>query len=105
MKRSNRPDHCMWDGDCDHCGWAFCIATASEAARFYTREEAETRKRYGRGISYARGGRKLTAEERDQVRREIREGRDTAEIALLHGITLETVRYYRRHQKHDQSGK
>lgn len=41
-------DGCQWDGDCDHCGAHDCIASWRQAFQFYSREEAESRKRYGR---------------------------------------------------------
>lgn len=104
MRQSGRPDRCIWDGDCDRCGWAFCIATPAQASSFYRREEEECRRRYGRGIADARGTHKLTAEERNQVKQEIRDGAETVEIALRHHVAVETIRYYRR-QMNDQRGK
>lgn len=39
---------CEWDGDCDNCPEYDCIATPSQASKFYNREERETKRRYGR---------------------------------------------------------
>lgn len=102
MRHSGRPDRCIWDGDCDRCGWAFCIATPAQASSFYRREEEECRRRYGRGIGDARGMHKLTAEERKQVKREIMDGEDTATIALKYRVATETIRYYKRQIKKER---
>lgn len=41
---------CQWNGDCDHCGWAFCIATSKQCKEFYSREETETKRKWGNKI-------------------------------------------------------
>lgn len=97
--RLDRPDHCLWNGDCDHCGWGFCIATAKQASAFYRREEAESRRRYGRGIADARGAHKLTSAERELIKKEICSGGNATEIALRYGISAQRVRYYKRQMK------
>ena len=33
-----RKKYCEWDGDCEHCGAADCIARPSQCARFNTRD-------------------------------------------------------------------
>lgn len=40
-------DKCEQDGDCDHCLSDDCIATFSQASKFYVREEKITRQKYG----------------------------------------------------------
>ena len=41
-------NRCEWDGDCDNCPADDCVATFSQASKFYVREENQTRQRYGR---------------------------------------------------------
>ena len=97
MKRYNRPDHCLWDGDCDHCGWDFCIATSSQAAAFYHREERETEKRYGRGLARHQKARaKLTPEEKAGIMQAIRDGESLDSIAERYDIVRETARNYQK---------
>lgn len=45
---------CLWDGNCDCCPEADCIATFSQASKFYVREEAECHRRYGRNLAQYR---------------------------------------------------
>lgn len=42
---------CLWDGNCDCCPEADCIATFSQASKFYVREERECKRRYGRELA------------------------------------------------------
>lgn len=39
---------CQYNGDCERCTEMDCVATIPQILRFYSREENETRKKYGR---------------------------------------------------------
>lgn len=42
---------CQWNGDCEHCPADDCLATSSQASKFYAKEETECHKRYGRDLA------------------------------------------------------
>lgn len=89
-----KPNHCLWDGDCDNCGLAFCIATASQAAAFYKREEKESRRRWGRGLG--RRGLKLSEQEKNEIMDALREGAKCQDLAAHYGCSEETIRNYKK---------
>ena len=92
-----RPNGCAWNGDCDNCGWSFCIATAQQALKFYHREEKETEKRFGRGLARHKGARsKLTPEEKAGIMQAIRDGESLDSIAERYDIVRETARNYKK---------
>lgn len=92
-----RPNGCAWDGQCDSCGWAYCIATPQQALRFYHREELETQKRYGRGLARHQKARaKLTPEEKAGIMQAIRDGESLDSIAERYDIVRETARNYQK---------
>ena len=92
-----KPNHCLWNGDCENCGWSFCIATAQQALKFYHREERETEKRYGRGLTSHKGARaKLTPEEKTGIMQAIRDGESLDSIAERYDIVRETARNYKK---------
>lgn len=92
-----RPNGCAWDGQCDACGWAYCIATPQQALRFYRREETEAKKRFGRGLTKRKGVRaKLTTEEKTGIMNAIRDGVRLDAIAERYDITYETARNYKK---------
>lgn len=101
-----KPNHCLWDGDCDNCGWDFCVATASQALRFYHREEAETQKRFGRGLARHQKARaKLTAEEKAGIMQAIRDGESLDAIAERYDIVRETARNYQKIVRKEDANK
>lgn len=40
--------HCPYDGDCDNCDLPDCYADPAEILDFYSRENEEARRRFGR---------------------------------------------------------
>lgn len=91
-----KPNHCLWDGDCDHCGWAFCIATASQAAAFYKREEKESRRKWGRGLGRRGLKLKLSEQEKNEIMDSLREGAKCQDLAVQYGCSEETIRNYKK---------
>lgn len=92
-----RPNGCAWDGHCDSCGWAYCIATPQQALRFYRREETEAKRRFGLGLTKRKGVRaKLTTEEKTEIMNAIRDGVSLDAIAERYDITYETARNYKK---------
>lgn len=91
-----KPNHCLWDGDCDNCGWAFCIATASQAAAFYKREEKESRRKWGRGLGRRGLKLKLSEQEKNEIMDSLREGAKCQDLAVQYGCSEETIRNYKK---------
>lgn len=91
-----KPNHCLWDGDCDNCGWGFCIATASQAAAFYKREEKESRRKWGRGLGRRGLKLKLSEQEKNEIMDALREGAKCQDLAAHYGCSEETIRNYKK---------
>lgn len=91
-----KPNHCLWDGDCDNCGWAFCIATASQAAAFYKREEKESRRKWGRGLGRRGLKLRLSEQEKNEIMDSLREGAKCQDLAVQYGCSEETIRNYKK---------
>ncbi len=93
---NEKPNHCLWDGDCDNCGWGFCIATASQAAAFYKREEKESRRKWGRGLGRRGLKLKLSEQEKNEIMDSLREGAKCQDLAVQYGCSEETIRNYKK---------